>query len=82
MNELLNVFTNNFWLIVLLVVMFIRRPYRITAMIILASKAAFNVTPAWVIFVMIIIGIFIDIEEYTRTYSTKTRNREKKTSSD
>jgi hypothetical protein len=78
MTELLNVFTNNIWLIILLTVMFIRRPYRIAAMIILATKAAFNVVPAWLILIMIIIGILIDIDGFLRAHPTTTRNHEKK----
>lgn len=77
MNELFNVLTNNIWFIVLLSAMFIRRPYRISAMIILTSKVAFGVTPSWLIVTLVIISILMDIEQYSRSYAT-TRNREKK----
>jgi hypothetical protein len=64
MNELIEVLTNNIWLILLLIIMFNRKPYKIQAMILLTSKVIFNSIPSWLIIIMVTIGILIDINTY------------------
>ena len=62
MEMLMSLITNNFWLLLLILLMVVRKPLRPCGIILLMTQIAFSHVSTWIIITVAIISVFAELD--------------------